>query len=212
MEDAPNQIPCAPTTAEAPKPAPANTRGRPSAEGRFVWLSCLAIERIVNALGQTQGAFGLAVYVALARLSGRARNAATVEETIANIARMACVSYRKALYILEALEQQAKVIRIDRSRKHSVSGRITQAPSRYTLLRLHAGKSEKGNSRLHAGKSERRFSDCTEPYAPVADKEIDSPGGGESIRESADSERALDAPLHPLSVKEAFNPDRFWNK
>jgi hypothetical protein len=125
--------------------APVKPRGRPSDEGRFIWLSSLAAERIINELGQTQAAFGIAVYVALCRISGKARNA-TIEATVQKIAGMCRLSYPKTFYILDALQDQAKVIAINRSQKRSDSGRVTQAPNTYTLIRLNSVKAGRLNS------------------------------------------------------------------
>src|SRR6516164_9468977 len=119
-------------------------RGKPSDEGRFLWLSSLSVERIVNELGQIQAAYGIAVYVALCRLSAREKGNPRVRATVSKIAGMARLGYRKTFEILHALETAAKVISIQSERSR---GDITQPPNTYTLLacRLHNRKSD----RLH---------------------------------------------------------------
>jgi hypothetical protein len=95
---------------EPPAPRP---RGKPSECGRFAWQSSLALERIVNELGATQAAFGVAVYVALCRLSSREKNTSRIQVEIAKLAGMARLSYRKTADTLKALADKAKVISIE---------------------------------------------------------------------------------------------------
>jgi hypothetical protein len=115
-------------------PTPPTPRGKPSCDGRFVWQSSLALEKIVNELGAVQAAYGIAVYVALCRLSSQAKNDPRVSAPISKIAGMTRLGYRKTLDILHALQSRAKVIEIEADR---------QAASTYILLstRLHPGKS-----------------------------------------------------------------------
>src|SRR5690349_8242828 len=93
---------------------PRGTRGTLKQHVPYVWQSARALERIVNELGATDAAFGVAVYVALRRLSSKAENASSIEATIQKIAGLARISYPKASAILNALELQAKVISIER--------------------------------------------------------------------------------------------------
>jgi hypothetical protein len=139
-----------PTEVKPEAPAAAvKARGKPSDEGRFIWLSSLAVERIINELGQTQAAYGISVYVALCRLSSREKNNPQIQATVSKIAGMARLGYRKTFEILTALEAKAKVVGIEPGKRSK--GEVCQPPNTYTLLssRLHNGKS----GRLHNGKS-----------------------------------------------------------
>lgn len=133
------------TTKDQPEHPEVKTkpRGKPSEEGRFIWISCLAAERIVNELG-TDATFGMAVYVALARLAGKEQSP-TFETTVQVVAGMARVSYPKTLHTLEALER-AKVIAIERREREK--GQARQLPHIYTLLslRLNGIKSARLNA------------------------------------------------------------------
>jgi hypothetical protein len=123
--------PAEPSTATTPR-TPRQPRGKPSDDGRFIWVSSTAFERIVNTLGCTQGAFGLAVYLSLARLSSKAKNMPSIEATVQRIAGDARISYSKAFQILNALERDAEVIEIKHSDRRD--GDITQRPNTYVLL------------------------------------------------------------------------------
>ncbi len=107
-------------------------RGKPSSEGRFVWIASLAAERIVNELGATEAAFGMGVYIALARLSSKQSNNPRLEESVQKIAGLARLSYPKTAAILDALESKAKVISIERRPRGK--GEVKQPPHVYTLL------------------------------------------------------------------------------
>ena len=152
----------------APQPRP---RGKPSSEGRFTWQSSLALERIVNSLGQTQAAYGVAVYVALTRSSSRDKNNPVIVATINHIAGAARLGYRKTFEVLYQLVD-AGVIAIAESAR--TPGTKYQLPNTYTLLSLHNGKS----GRLHNGKR----SDCTgrTPSRAENPKELPTEAGIES--------------------------------
>lgn len=153
-------------------------RGKPSEDGRFIWLASLVVERIVNELGATQAAFAIAVYVALARLSSQQRNAASIQAPVSKIAGMARLSYRKTFQVLHELESVAKVIQITPCAR--IPGDRRQAPSTYTLLSL----------RLRNGKPEKASSDCTrvashmprirKNYSVRSSSTINAPLGGGS--------------------------------
>lgn len=176
-----------PQEAERVKP-----RGRPSDEGRFIWQSSLAIERIVNELGQTQAAYGIAVYVALTRLSSKESGNPRIEATVAKIAGMARLSYRKVFDVLKALETMAKVIAIEPAER--AKGTPAQPASTYVLLacRLHKGKS----GRLH----DTQPADCTGVAPSHADNPIDSAFGRESS--DVNTQRPQAGPGTCVSVKE----------
>jgi hypothetical protein len=132
------------TNKTQPEPV-VKARSRPSDDGRFIWLSSLAAERIVNELGQTQAAFGMAVYVALCRLSSREKNNPEICATVAKIAGLARLGYRKTFDILSALETTARVIRITPGER--APSDATQPPNTYTLLACRLHNTQSG--RLH---------------------------------------------------------------
>ena len=117
-------------------------RGIPSSEGRFCWQSSLALERIANEMGAGQAASGLAVYVTLCRLSSREKNNPTVQASIAKIAGMVRMSYRKCFQTLHDLETVAKVIAIKGQR---ISG-TQSSENLYTLLTLKPHKGKPGGT------------------------------------------------------------------
>ncbi len=129
-----------PEVSDAPNRA-SKPRGKPSDEGRFLWLSSYAVECIVNRLGMTQAAYGIAVYVALCRLSSKAKNNPRIQASISEIAGGARLGYRKTMEVLHELaSDRIKVIAIEEQR---APGRRTQEESFYTLLatRRHGRKS-----------------------------------------------------------------------
>jgi len=162
-----------------------NPRGRPSDEGRFIWLSSLAAERIVNELGATQAAFGIAVYLALARLSSQQKNAATIQATVTKIAGMARLSYRKTFETLHALAEQAKVIAITPGERQP--GQPKQAASTYTLLAL----------RLH----NRKSPDCTRDTQQTAENPKESFFQKDSTKHAALGGRPKAPPPARAAVK-----------
>ena len=128
-----------PEVSDAPNRA-SKPRGKPSDEGRFLWLSSYAVECIVNRLGMTQAAYGIAVYVALCRLSSKAKNNPRIQASISEIAGGARLGYRKTMEVLHELaSDRIKVIAIEEQR---APGRRTQEESFYTLLatRRHGRK------------------------------------------------------------------------
>ncbi len=122
---------------DAPSKLPPHRPTKPSSEGRFVWQSSLALERITNQLGQTQAAYGVAVYVALCRLSGKQKNNPQFAATVNKIAGMARLSYRKTFDVLSDLEDRAKVISIVPGAR--IKGQAKQPENTFILLslRLH---------------------------------------------------------------------------
>jgi hypothetical protein len=160
-------------TEEKQSSAAKPSRGKPSAEGRFIWMAAVALERIVNKLGATEAAFGVAVYVALCRLSSKDRNASTIEATIQEIAGAARLSYPKTRVVLDALEEQAKVIAIERRERRK--GEIKQLPHLYTLIafRRNTVSSGRRNTVSSAGVMEQ-----ANHYSEIPK---DSPEGRESL-------------------------------
>lgn len=153
-------------------------RGNPSSEGRFVWIASVVIERIINAFGLTHAAFAVAVYVALARLSSRDKNNPEIVATVAQIAGMANIGYRKTLETLHGL-RRIGVLHFEESAPRKEAKR--QPVNRYVLLsgRLPARKPR--------GIPEGSHRDCTRRTSSRAENPKDSPVRGESkeIREEA---------------------------
>jgi len=117
----------------APQPAPVIVpRANPGSEGRWIWASSTAIERIVNELGASDAVYGIGVYMALCKMSGTDKNNPRITATIQKIAGSVSISYPKCRAILNALELQAKVIAIERHPRED--GDVKQAPHTYTLL------------------------------------------------------------------------------
>jgi hypothetical protein len=185
-------------------------RGKPSGEGRFLWLSSLAVERIANQLGQTQAAYGIAIYVALCRISSREKNNPQITATVSQIAGMARLGYRKTFEVLHQLADAAKVIHIATSDSPAGAGR--QPPNTYTLLasRLHNRKSP----RLH----NRKSPDCTGRKPSRAEIPKDTFSEGEKVR---GEQKERDAASHgalalgaqaPANASDSANLDFItWN-
>jgi hypothetical protein len=159
----------------------------------------------VNELGQTQAAFGMAVYVALCRLSSREKNSPEVRATIGKIAGMARVGYRTAFDILKALETIARVIKITAGER--APGHTVQPPNTYTLLacRLHKAQS----ARLPIAQS----ADCGGRSPSPAENPKDSAFGREDKKKEGNSGSALDAqPLPSFSKEGPFGDVGDWRR
>ena len=177
-------------------------RGKPSEDGRFIWISSLAAERIVNEFGATQAAFAIAVYIALARISSREKNNPVVTASVSKLAGMARLSYRKTFDILHALEA-ARLISIKGGERKP--GDIQKAPSSYMLLacRLHNRKPAK----LH----DMQPRSCTRRTSSRAENPKDSPVR-ERVKEKEEGAEcggnAAQPPFSPSSFKvEKGDPD-----
>jgi hypothetical protein len=124
----------------APEAEAVEGRGKPSLDGKFAWQSCIALDRIQKALGR-DGAYGLAVYVTLCRLSSQQKNASKVKAPIIAVASMACMSYRKAWEILYLLQDEAKVIQVIKSPREK--GKLHYEPHEYVLVRFKTKSSNR---------------------------------------------------------------------
>lgn len=86
---------------------------------------------IVRELGNTQGAFGLAVYAALCELSAKQKNKPEVTETVNKLGLMVGLSQRKTAATLKALAE-VKVISIVSGERPK--GSVIQPPNTYVIL------------------------------------------------------------------------------
>jgi hypothetical protein len=167
-------------------------RGKPSGEGRFVWAASSALERIVNELGATDAAFGIAVYVgALCRLSSKNKGNPQIECSIQVIAGMARISYPKALATLNGLES-AGVISI--TRREREKGQTKQPPHTYTLLSLRR------NTVKPARRNDIEPADETEVARHYSENPKDSPFQGESLKKEPPVADGNAAVAHPVST------------
>jgi len=122
-------------------------------------------------MGQTQAAFGVAIYMAFCRLSSRDKNSPVITCTVNVIAGMARLGYRKTFEVIHELATIGVIAITAGDRK---PGDYASPPSTYTLTRLHNGKS----GRLH----NRKSPDCTRRTSSHADNPKDSPLRGESLK------------------------------
>lgn len=145
-----------------------------------MWQSSLALERIINELGQTQAAFGVAVYVALCRLSSKQKgHSPVIQASVSKIAGQARLGYRKTLETLHDLADKAAVISIEDRRKEGTKERDE---SIYTLLDTKLP--DRNNGLFPRGHPPRNASHAENP--------IDSPFGRESKK---NKEEEVSAPL-----------------
>lgn len=161
------------STPDPSTPAAKPRSHKPTSEGRFEWISHAAMDRILRELGQGQAPYGIAVYLALARICSRDERRSSAAATVAQIAAGCGIGYRKTLAVLHDLAR-AKLILIQPGSR--VAGATTQPPNSYTLLAARLLKGKPG--RLHKGKS----AGCMRRRSSYAEMQINSPpNGGESV-------------------------------
>jgi molybdenum-dependent DNA-binding transcriptional regulator ModE len=91
-----------------------SSRPSPRQEAPFIWSSRKALERI-SRLGNMQGCLASQVYLALCRLSSEQQNTSAITASISVVATLAGLRYRKTWELLHQLQDEAKVIRIERN-------------------------------------------------------------------------------------------------
>ena len=133
-------------------------------------MAVSAHEQILNGFGQTQAAFGLAVYHALCRESSRNKNSAAITATVQQLARTAGLGYRKTQDCLHALAGKGLISIVPGKR---TTGHTVQPPNTYTLLSLH--------TRTAAAPSSMRPAECGASHPSPAEtpigKDIKNPDG-----------------------------------
>jgi hypothetical protein len=119
-------------------------RGRPSDEGRFIWAATAAIERIVNQFG-TAATSGIAVYIALTKLSSSQQNNPAVTASIAKIGGAARLGYRTTWQVIHRLAE-LELITIQENRRPDSK---SLNPSTYTLLSMRSPSALKTEGVMH---------------------------------------------------------------
>lgn len=123
----------------------ASARNRPSCEAPYCWQSRRALDQINKNLG-TQAANGLAVYLALCRLSSERQNSSVITAKIEVIASLAGLRYRKTQQVLHDLET-AKVIEIQNP---NPAGKRPNKPCGYQILPHVSGRRSARDTGKHS--------------------------------------------------------------